>query len=154
MANTEGYTVSNTEDLTGDILNTTVRGAVIDLANNITGLLNGSNIATGTIAASEFNPTWVTASTPQTTVNGGFYRITAGDTVTLHTSPSDMDRVTLTQDSGDFTSSAGTVNGNGKNIDYNLVNSVAASATMTIDANFIGNIVLTYSSGQGVWKIT
>ena len=45
MANVEGYTFTNTAECTGDRLNTTIRDASIDLANNATGEIGTDNIA-------------------------------------------------------------------------------------------------------------
>ena len=150
MANTEGYTFSNTADTTGDRLNTTVRDAVMDLANNVSGSLDGSNIATGTIPASEFSASWATASTPHSASAGDFLFITAGDTVTLPTSPTVSDTVSVAQKDGDFTSSAGTIDGTTKNIDDNGFTTPAT--TWAIDRNFIGRLEFVYDGTQ--WRIT
>jgi hypothetical protein len=149
MANTEGFTFANTDTVTGDRVNTTVRNAVIDLANNVTGYLSGTKIASGTIPSSEFVPQWVTASSPQTAVNGGFYLIAAGDTITLPASPSLGNTVTLKQNTGDLTSSAVTIDGGTKNISDNGFTTEAT--TYSLDINFIGNIELVYNGTK--WKL-
>jgi hypothetical protein len=149
MANTEGYTFSNTDTVTGDRLNTTIRNAVIDLANNTTGYLDGSKIATGTIPASELLGEWQTAVTPQTVANGERWFFTAGDTITLPASPSLGHTVFLKQKGGDFTSSNGTINGGTKNINDNGYTTPAT--TYAIDANFIGTLELVYDGTA--WRL-
>ena len=150
MSNTEGYTFANDDDATGDRLNTTIRNAIIDLANNVSGELDGSNIASGTIPATEFQPSWTAASTPQTAVDGGFYFITAGDTINLPSSPTTNAAVTIAQKDGDFTSSAGTIDGGTKNIDDNGFTTPAT--TWSIDRNFIGRYTFVYDGSQ--WRVT
>jgi hypothetical protein len=149
MANTEGYTFSNTDTVTGDRVNTTIRNAVIDLENNTTGFLDGSKIEPGTIPASELLGEWQTAVTPQQTANGERWFFTAGDTITLPASPSIGNTVFLKQKGGDLTSSAATINGGTKNINDNGY--TTAATTYSLDANFIGTLEVVYDGTA--WRL-
>lgn len=151
MANTEGYTFSNSDDSTGDRLNTTVRNAVIDLANNVSGLLDGSDIAPNTIPLSSIAPVWVSAGGTYNAVNGSHVIITSGDTLNLPSNPSNGDYVVFRQGGGDLSSSSATVSGGSKSISYNSFRSISSDATLTLNTNFLGEFKVTYNSGLGVW---
>lgn len=155
MANTPGYTFAVGDDTSADRHNTAIANAVIDLANNTSGELDGSKIADGTIDSSQFAPEWDGAGgTGINTAAGGFYFVNAGDSYNLPATPSNNDSVGFAQLSGDLSTTSASIEGNGKNIDYNNVGGAAADSTLTLNINFNGRINLTYNSGQDVWKLT
>ncbi len=154
MANVPGYVFAVNDDATADRHNTAIANAVIDLANNTSGLLDGAKIAPDTIDQSQFADDWNDDGGTIAAVDGGRYAIGAGDVVDLPASPSNNDNIKVYQLSGDLSTTAATVNGNGKNLDYNLVNGIVADGSLSLDKNFLGILSFTYNSGQDVWKIT
>lgn len=154
MANVPGYVFETEDDTSADRHNTAIANAVIDLANNTSGLLDGTKIEPGTIDASQFADDWNDDGGTINAVANGRYAIGEGDVINLPAPPSNNDSVKVYQLSGDLSTTPATINGNGKNLDYNLVNGIAADGSLSLDKNFLGELEFTYNSGQDVWKLT
>jgi hypothetical protein len=85
MANTEGFTFSNTDTVTGDRLNTTIRSAIIDVANNVTGELATANIADNAITSAKIaDGTIVNADIADGTIEAA--KLSSGATFTKYSS--------------------------------------------------------------------
>ncbi len=102
------------------------------------------------VDSSSFEPI---AGSSVNATNGDFIWIEPSKTVNLPATPNDNDEVTLAQLSGDLSSTSATVDAGSINIDFNSVNGVAADVTLTLDANFIGNLKFVYNSTNNFWKV-
>lgn len=82
--------------------------------------------------------------------SGDFVWAEEGTNVVLPTSPSDNDIVTVAQVSGDFSTTSAQVTST-QNMNFNGIDT--AGTTLTLDANFVGNLTFIFNTSANVWKI-